>query len=63
MVLHTDVQQRAQEEIDGICGSRLPDFEDYDALPYVHAIVMEALRWNPVSNLSTYPLLRLGWSH
>ena len=33
MVLHPNVQKRAQEEIDRVCGNRSPTFED--DLPYV----------------------------
>ncbi|EKM54957.1 uncharacterized protein PHACADRAFT_208499 [Phanerochaete carnosa HHB-10118-sp] len=52
MVLHPDVQRRAQESIDRVCQGRLPDYSDYDALPYVHAFVREGLRWNPVVALN-----------
>lgn len=54
MVLHPDIQRRAQVSIDNVCGERLPDFSDYDALTYVHAVVKETLRWNPVTPMSTY---------
>lgn len=44
-----EIQQRAQEEIDGIIGrERLPNFEDRTSLPYVEAIYREVLRWQPV---------------
>ncbi|EKM47974.1 uncharacterized protein PHACADRAFT_215005 [Phanerochaete carnosa HHB-10118-sp] len=52
MVLYPDVQRRAQEYIDEVCQGRLPDYSDYDALPYVHALVRESLRWNPVVSLN-----------
>lgn len=48
MLLYPEVQRKAQAELDLICIGRLPDFDDYDALPYIEAIVLEALRWNPV---------------
>ncbi|OSD02803.1 cytochrome P450 [Trametes coccinea BRFM310] len=49
MVLHPQVLQRAQEEIDMVVGSkRLPDFDDRENLPYVEAIFQEVLRWRPV---------------
>lgn len=48
MVLFPEVQKKAQAEIDAVCIDRLPSFDDLDALPYVQAIVNEALRWNPV---------------
>ncbi|KAL7817795.1 cytochrome P450 [Trichoderma gracile] len=50
MVLHPDVQQKAQEEIDRVVGSdRLPSPSDQENLPYVDGIVKEALRWHPIA--------------
>ncbi|EEB86975.1 hypothetical protein MPER_15887, partial [Moniliophthora perniciosa FA553] len=52
MVLHPEIQARAQAEIDAVIGSaRLPDFDDREQLPYVEAIFAESLRWNPVAPL------------
>lgn len=52
MTLYPDVQRKAQAALDAVVGrSRLPDFGDSDALPYIHAIVKEALRWNVVAPL------------
>ena len=48
MVLYPEVQVKAQREIDEVCGDRLPSFSDYSTLPYIDAIVKEALRWHPV---------------
>lgn len=46
--LYPAVQARAREEIDRVVGNdRLPNFNDQDNLPYIHAIVLESLRWNP----------------
>lgn len=56
MVLHPDIFREAQDSVDRVCKERLPDFTDYDSLPYVHAIVKECLRWNPVVALSEYVL-------
>ena len=53
MVLHPEVQAKAQRDIDRVVGSdRLPDFSDFPHLPYVEAILRECLRWNPVVPLS-----------
>jgi cytochrome P450 len=53
MTLYPDVQRKAQAEIDSVVGnSRLPDFSDQDALPYVQAVLKEVLRWHPVTPLS-----------
>ncbi|KAI9445994.1 cytochrome P450 [Lactarius indigo] len=52
MTLYPEVQRKAQTEIDQVVGiSRLPDFSDQDALPYVQAVLKEVLRWHPVAPL------------
>lgn len=52
MAMHPDKQRMAQEELDRVVGKdRLPNFSDYDQLPYVRAIVKEVLRWHIVSPL------------
>lgn len=49
MAMFPEVQRKAQAEIDAIIGrKRLPDFNDYDSLPYINAVVKETLRWQPV---------------
>ncbi|KAG9042590.1 hypothetical protein FS837_010670 [Tulasnella sp. UAMH 9824] len=48
MTLFPAVQTRAREEINRVVGiGRYPEFDDQGDLPYVHAIVLESLRWNP----------------
>ncbi|KAF4981513.1 hypothetical protein FZEAL_2698 [Fusarium zealandicum] len=50
MVLFPQVQRKAQQEIDRVVGTdRLPSFEDRDRLPYIDALVKEALRWWPIA--------------
>ena len=59
MVLHPEVQAKAQADIDRVIGKdRLPDFNDRPALPYVEAVLRETLRWHPVApfGASTIPL-------
>ncbi|KAK6225704.1 cytochrome p450 [Colletotrichum tabaci] len=53
MVLHPEVQEKAQRMIDKVVGgdARLPTFEDRPRLPYIDYIVQETLRWCPVSPL------------
>ncbi|KAI6126058.1 cytochrome P450 [Pisolithus croceorrhizus] len=52
MVLYPDVQKKAQEEIDRVVGTdRLPDFDDRPNLPYIEAVMLETLRWLPVTPL------------
>lgn len=50
MTLYPEIQSRAQAEIESVVGTnggRLPTFSDRPNLPYVEAIVLELLRWNP----------------
>lgn len=50
MTLFSEVQRKAQEEIDSVTGmERLPGFQDRHKLPYVEGVVKEALRWTPVA--------------
>ncbi|TCD68006.1 hypothetical protein EIP91_011675 [Steccherinum ochraceum] len=47
MTLNSEVQFRAQEELDRVIGSgRLPTYGDRDGLPYVMAVMTEVLRWH-----------------
>ncbi|SJL09865.1 related to cytochrome P450 CYP2 subfamily [Armillaria ostoyae] len=48
-ILYPEVQAKAQAELDAAVGpTRLPNFDDRPQLPYIDAILLEALRWNPV---------------
>lgn len=50
ITLNPEIQARAQAELDSVLGNtwqRLPTFADRERLPYVNAIVLELLRWNP----------------
>lgn len=50
MIKFEHVQRKAQEEIDRVVGTdRLPTFEDREKLPYIDALVKEALRWWPIA--------------
>lgn len=51
MILFPDVQRIAQEEIDKVCGDRLPDKDDQEKLPYIHAMIKETCRWMPAAIL------------
>lgn len=57
---HPRTVRRAREELDRVCGThaddlRLPEFADRARLPYIAAILKEALRWRPI--------LRIGLGH
>lgn len=48
MLLHPEVQKRAQAEIDEVIGTdRLPVYTDCPNLPFTEAIMREVLRWHP----------------
>ncbi|KAK5994311.1 Cytochrome P450 monooxygenase CLM2 [Cladobotryum mycophilum] len=53
MVLHPEVQRKAQEEIDRVTDStarlRLPNHEDLPHMPYLDALATEVYRWGPVT--------------
>ena len=50
LALFPEVQKKAQAELDRVVGSsRLPEFDDLENLPYLHAVLLEALRWLPVT--------------
>ena len=45
MLMHPDVQKRAQEELDRVVGTdRLPTLDDRENLPFVNAVIMEVMR-------------------
>jgi hypothetical protein len=63
MMENPEVAKKAQHEIDRVTKpGHLPDFEDYDAMPYVTALVKELLRWRPAAPIGPH-FLRLicGW--
>ena len=58
MMLHPEVQAKAQAEIDAVVGNdRWPAFTDRPSLPFCDAIMSETLRWGvpvPLSKLSSH---------
>ncbi|KAF9022858.1 cytochrome P450 [Hymenopellis radicata] len=53
LVHHPEIQAKAHAELDEIVGrKRLPDFDDQDDLKYIQAIVLESMRWRPVTPLA-----------
>jgi cytochrome P450 len=47
MVMYPDVQKKAQAELDAVVGpGGLSHFDDLNSLPYVNAVIKEALRCN-----------------
>jgi hypothetical protein len=45
MALHPEWQKKAQEEIDRVCGDRMPTMQDFPNLPTVRACLKETVRW------------------
>ncbi|KAK3988833.1 cytochrome P450 [Cladorrhinum sp. PSN332] len=45
MGLHPQWQKKAQEEIDRVCGDRMPTMQDFADLPTVRACMKETVRW------------------
>ena len=44
MLYFSEVQSKAQEELDRVLRGRLPEYSDLKDLPYVIALVKEVLR-------------------
>ncbi|GAB6027576.1 hypothetical protein CHUAL_001815 [Chamberlinius hualienensis] len=54
MVTHPEVQEKIQEELDGVVGSnRLPSLTDMPRLPYTNATVLEVLRKANIIGIGT----------
>ena len=49
MTLYPEWQQPMWEEVDRVCGDRLPEFDDIPQLPTVRAVIKEVLRCRPVT--------------
>jgi cytochrome P450 len=61
LLLNPEVLKKAQSESDAVLGShRLPDFNDYDALPYITAVAKETLRWRTVAPVCEFKLIHLN---
>ncbi|KAL6973453.1 hypothetical protein U1Q18_027637 [Sarracenia purpurea var. burkii] len=64
MVLHPDIQAKAQSEIDSIVGKdRLVSDSDLPNLPYLLAIVKETLRMHPPGPLLSWARLAIHDTH
>jgi Cytochrome P450 len=53
MVMHPDIQNKAQCEIDEVIGlERFPEISDRPNVHYVNALIKETMRWHPALPLS-----------
>jgi cytochrome P450 len=56
MLHFPEIVRKAQAELDRVVGhDRMPEYEDYDSLLYVRAVMNESLRWRPVAVLGGTP--------
>ncbi|KAE9388468.1 cytochrome P450 [Gymnopus androsaceus JB14] len=52
LVRDTDIMKKGQAAVEAVVGlDRLPDFGDEGRIPYVDALIMEGLRWRPITPL------------
>src|SRR5687768_4616292 len=51
MLLFPDVAKKTQEEIERVCGDRLPILEDEPNMQYIRGCVKESMRWMPTAIL------------
>ncbi|KAM1036180.1 hypothetical protein ACFX13_039966 [Malus domestica] len=65
MVLHPDIQAKAQSEIDAVVGTPARSVSNFDLpkLPYLHAIVKETLRMHPPGPLLSWARLAIHDTH
>ena len=60
MLANPEAQKKAQAEIDSVTGQKyLPTFDDRNSMPYVSALLKEALRWESVAPFGSCPSLRI----
>ncbi len=53
MTLYPECQARAQQELDGLLGgSRLPELDDRESLPYLDCVLQECHRWEVLPSLN-----------
>ena len=49
MAMYPEVQKKAQAVLDKTVGpTRLPERDDMARMPYIHALMLETLRWLPL---------------
>lgn len=62
MVRHPEVLMKAQAELDAVLGvGELPDFTHRADLPYINAIILELLRWQPVLPIGAITFVYLSF--
>lgn len=57
MATYPEVQKKAQSQLDAVLGgNRLPEFSDFEKVPYLSAVVNEVFRWQAVTPFAVYHL-------
>ncbi|KAI0522073.1 cytochrome P450 [Xylaria bambusicola] len=51
LLIFPEVPVLAQEELDRVCGDRIPDLNDLPDLPYIRGCIKESMRWMPTAIL------------
>jgi cytochrome P450 len=51
LIIFPEVVKAAQEELDRVCGDRLPELDDMENLPYIRGCIKESFRWMPTTLL------------
>ena len=55
MALYPEVQEKARAQLVSVLGQNtLPDHSNRRLLPYIEALIQEALRWHPVTPLGEF---------
>ena len=49
MCLYPEWQSKLQEEVDRVCGDRMPETTDAPQMPILRAVIKEIMRWRPVT--------------
>lgn len=62
MALHPEWQRKAQEEVDRVCGDRMPTVKDWPDLPTVRACLKETVRWRSGVPLGESDILSMCFS-
>ena len=57
MALHPEWQKKAQDQIDRVCGDRMPTMQDFADLPIVRACLKETVRWRSGVPLGEFSFL------
>lgn len=59
MVLFPSWLVKLQEEIDEVCGDRLPEMKDMEKLHTLRAVVKEVVRWRPPVPTGVFPRINI----